>query len=297
MYSIKYSNYFNRKDGINMTWNKIIRTLKSSLLLRFFFSPYIYLKKIVQYRCYKNSKEAKKIKGLKNIYYNKRCFIIGNGPSLSVSDLEKIKHEITIGSNRIYEIFNNTNWRPTIYISEDPDSIKEVLSNLIKLGIYGIQTYVFPFSARKLSYIKKLENNSQIYFGFWNNNKYVINRYNDTTSHISEEISDHFSIGYTVTFSAIQLAIYMGIKEIYLIGVDFNYSRVADKNGKIKIIDGISTYFDGKERTGSYLNYYSCLNAFNKAKEYCLLNNIKIYNATRGGKLEVFERVCFDDIV
>lgn len=54
-----------------------------------------------------------------------------------------------------------------------------------------------------------------ILYVFWSNGKFIINRYNDRTSHISENISDHFSCGYTVTFSAIQLAIYMGIREIY----------------------------------------------------------------------------------
>lgn len=34
--------------------------------------------------------------------------------------------------------------------------------------------------------------------------------------------------------------------------------------------------------------------AFEKAKEYADGHGIKIYNATRGGKLEVFERVNFD---
>jgi len=36
--------------------------------------------------------------------------------------------------------------------------------------------------------------------------------------------------------------------------------------------------------------------AFEKAKEYADGHGIKIYNATRGGKLEVFERVNFDDL-
>ena len=32
------------------------------------------------------------------------------------------------------------------------------------------------------------------------------------------------------------------------------------------------------------------------AKEYAERHEIKIYNATRGGKLEVFERVDFDSL-
>lgn len=133
----------------------------------------------------------------------------------------------------------------------------------------------------------------KVIYGFWSNGRYIINRYNDKTSHISENVSDHFSVGYTVTFSAIQLAIYMGFKEIHLLGVDFNYSVVADRKGKMTRLYGVQTYFDGKER----LNYYSVMYAYCQAEEYCKTHGIKIYNTTRGGKLEVFERADFDETV
>ena len=38
------------------------------------------------------------------------------------------------------------------------------------------------------------------------------------------------------------------------------------------------------------------LAAYQKAKTYADTHNIKIYNATRGGKLEVFQRVEFDSL-
>ena len=38
------------------------------------------------------------------------------------------------------------------------------------------------------------------------------------------------------------------------------------------------------------------LKAYQKAKQYAETHGIKIYNATRGGKLEVFERVDFDSL-
>ncbi len=38
------------------------------------------------------------------------------------------------------------------------------------------------------------------------------------------------------------------------------------------------------------------LAAYTEAKRYADTHGIKIYNATRGGKLEVFERVDFDSL-
>jgi hypothetical protein len=39
------------------------------------------------------------------------------------------------------------------------------------------------------------------------------------------------------------------------------------------------------------------LNAYTVSKDYADTHGIKIYNATRGGKLEVFERVDFDEVM
>ena len=39
------------------------------------------------------------------------------------------------------------------------------------------------------------------------------------------------------------------------------------------------------------------VNAYGKLKEYAEQRGIKIYNATRGGYLEVFERVNLDDLL
>lgn len=233
--------------------------------------------------------EPEKLRELKNMHMGKRCFIIGNGPSLTIKDVEMLKDEITIASNRIYELFDKTEWRPTYYMAEDIDGIAEMVPHVNNTGVGAC---ILPIAAKK--YVSDIEN---VYFGFWTSDGFVVNRYNDKTSHISEDVSKYFSVGYTVTFSAIQFAIYAGIKEIYLLGVDFNYSVVADEHGRMKQLDGVKTYFDGKERTGSYLNYYSTLYAYQHAKEYCDAHGIRIYNATRGGKLEVFDRIDLDVVL
>lgn len=268
--------------------NNSIRILKGLLPIRIISFPYenFCLKKA--HIDYHASGEPQRIRELKNQYVGKWCFIIGNGATLRVEDIDLIKEEVTIASNRIYKIFQRTSWRPTIYMAEDPDGLSEMIPNL---SGYYIQKIIIPFSTKK--WTRDMKN---VLYGFWSNGKFIINRYNDMRSHISEDVHDHFSCGYTVTFSAIQLAIYMGIKEIYLLGVDFDYAWVSDRYGRKKRVKGVQTYFDGKERKGSYLNYYSTMYAYSQAKKYADEHNIKIYNATRGGKLEVFPRVDFDSL-
>jgi len=59
------------------------------------------------------------IKKLKNIHKNKRAFIIGNGPSLCISDLDRLKDEVTFACNKIYLAFDQTDWRPTYLFLAD----------------------------------------------------------------------------------------------------------------------------------------------------------------------------------
>ena len=80
----------------------------------------------------------------------------------------------------------------------------------------------------------------------------------------------------------------MGFKEIYLIGADCNYSDNKSKHHFIDYGHYDSTY----KSAGTRMIY-----AYKVAKKYADKNNIKIYNATRGGMLEVFPRVNLDELL
>ena len=52
----------------------------------------------------------------KDIHLDKRCFVIGNGPSLNKTNLDLIKDEYSIAMNRISMIYSKTEWRPSYYL-------------------------------------------------------------------------------------------------------------------------------------------------------------------------------------
>ena len=91
---------------------------------------------------------------------------------------------------------------------------------------------------------------------------------------------------FTVACSAMQLAVYMGFKEIYLIGCDCDYS------GERRHFDDFKVENEHPiiDEEGKMVMTYETV------KRYADEHGIKIYNATRGGKLEVFERVDFDSL-
>ena len=85
-------------------------------------------------RNFSKSKYAKKLKLFHNIYRGETCFIIGNGPSLKAEDLEMIyqKGIPTFAFNRIYLMFDKTQWRPTYYISQDEKTLRIAPKKSIK---------------------------------------------------------------------------------------------------------------------------------------------------------------------
>ena len=81
-----------------------------------------------QSKNYEKTKYGRALLKLKDQHRGERCFVIGNGPSLSPEDLQKL-HENGIAcfaTNRIYKMFDRTDWRPTYYVSEDVNVLRGV---------------------------------------------------------------------------------------------------------------------------------------------------------------------------
>lgn len=270
--------------------------LKHMKFLRILVSPYKNWKIQREYHRYIQSDNCRRIQQLKNTHTGERCFIIGNGPSLRVEDLDKLKHEFTFAANRIYEIFESTKWSPTAYLAYDEFFLREENQKACQVPC-EIRLLPFTFyNKRKKLQCWSGENTVLIWIG---PKKFEINPpliWADKSAYVPDDISFGFSNGGTVTFEAMQLAIYMGFKEIYLLGVDFNYSRVIDENGKIHSKEGVTDYFNHETYDSSLLYYIPVLNAYTSARKYCEQHDVIIRNATRGGKLEVFERVDFDGL-
>ena len=106
----------------------------------------------------------------------------------------------------------------------------------------------------------------------------------------------------TVVFSAIQVALYMGVKEIYLIGCDHDYlqdiKRVTNhhfypEEAGISDRENLSA-FDSEKWFGEY--YYRWMR-YRLMREYASRKGCTIFNATKGGMLDVFPRVDLQSVI
>ena len=128
----------------------------------------------------------------------------------------------------------------------------------------------------------------------------VMDLNNDRTPKFTNEANKWIGWGATVTYTAIQLAIYMGFEEIYLLGIDHNFRVTQNNKGEIIVDNNVKDYFCdeyNKDKEELYIpNVENTTLSYIIARKHCEEKGIKIYNATRGGNLEVFERVDFDKL-
>ena len=219
------------------------------------------------------------MRSLKNSHNGERCFIVATGPSLTLEDLELIKGEYCFSMNSIVNLFDKTNFRPNFFAIQD-----EYVYNKIedKISDYRdeLKTIYISNSVNNLCHV----NGNKVVF----NLDYLNHKYNKKK--ISAKISNNCAYkvydGYSITFSLLQIAIYMGFKKIYLLGNDCNYDC-----DKTHVID---YGFDdpNKEMLGMRM-----ILAYEKVKNDILEKNIEVFNCTRGGMLEVFPRCKLEDIL
>jgi hypothetical protein len=231
------------------------------------------------------------VKALKDTHLGERCFVIGNGPSLSADDLEKIKDEYCFAANRIFHMFDKTNWRPSSYLCVDSYVLHDLKDAIQELDV----TNVFVHLEGKKYRIKNPKDNI-VYIN--NFSPYLVNRYKLVNVRFSSDIAKWFHAGETVVYNAIELAVYMGFREIYLLGVDHCYSKRMDSKGRLYVDNTVKDYFGNLPSNDySIQNYETSTNAFKEAKRYCESHNISITNLTPGGKLDVFKRDTLDNVL
>jgi hypothetical protein len=233
----------------------------------------------------------------KDLYQGRRCFIIGNGPSLRLADVETLAAggEITFACNKIFKAFAHTNWRPDLYCIIDHYTLSYYFDAIInlKLPLMLLADRVKKFcqdDARALD--KENIHIFKIYHQYFRDR-----RWGCLMPGFSPDPAKYTFDGRSVTYAMLQWGAYMGFREMYLLGVDFDYKDPSGGNA------GRLDYFcpdyvePGEATSAATVDIMDVVRrAYQQAAAYAEKNGIKIYNATRGGKLEVFERVDFDEL-
>jgi hypothetical protein len=216
-------------------------------------------------------------------HLGKRCFIIGNGPSLNKMDLNHLRNEITFGLNRIYLLFDHMKFIPSYYVCVNELVLDQFGDEISKLHIPKFVNWnrYNRFSGIADLYFLQLSLSIKDYFG----------------TNLTEPVCG----GGTVTFIALQIAFYMGFNEVILIGVDHNFFEKGVPNTtQARTEDEDRNHF-----TNNYFpkgvkwqlpDLYRSELAYLLARKVFEEKGRRIIDSTVGGKLNVFEKVSYESL-
>jgi hypothetical protein len=146
------------------------------------------------------------MQAFRHLHRGRRCFILGNGPSLRQTDLSRLRGEITFGANRIYLMFETLGFPTTYYAAVNTLVIEQCAEEIRRLNMPKFVTW----RGRKW-----LRGDPQALF--------VDTDYTGRAEFAGDPTGRVFE-GSTVTFLALQLAYYMGCDPVILIGVDHSFT-------------------------------------------------------------------------
>ena len=225
------------------------------------------------------------LEACRNLHAGRRIFLVGNGPSLRIEDLNTLHEhgELCMAFNKAYRAYDRTPWRADYYGFSDAQAVNDCAADIP--GLPGT-----VFMADTFHFFDNPHFKNARYFHM------ITEKFYPNYPGFSGDPSRGMYNGNTVVYDiGLQLAAYMGAGEIYLLGVDHTLSGDLAKPGNHFISDYIRPE-ELEQYRGVSVTTDRSTRAFQKAELYSRAHGFRIFNATRGGKLEAFERVDFDSL-
>jgi hypothetical protein len=141
----------------------------------------------------------------RDCHLGKRLVLVCNGPSLNQTDFSPIRKEVSMGLNKIYLGFKKFRFYPRYYVAINRRVIEQSA-----VEIQGLNCIRFlrdlgthnPLADSALTYLLSSRPEQRFY----------------------EDLCKGFFEGYTVTFTALQIAFFMGFTAVAIVGMDHRYS-------------------------------------------------------------------------
>ncbi len=216
-----------------------------------------------------------------NRHRGERAFIIGNGPSLQQTDLSLLKDETTFGMNRFYLAFPDLGFTSSYYVSINSLVIEQCAGDIRDLEMPKFLSW------RSHPLIKPCDDMMFLHTTY-------------SGPKFSSDVRGRLWEGATVTYVTLQLAYFMGFDEVIIIGVDHNFTTQGKPNTTVISTGDDPDHFDAKyfgkgfrwqlpDLETSERAYRMAFSAYQQAGR-------AVFDATVGGKLEVFPKVDFNSL-
>jgi len=242
---------------------------------------------------------------LHNRHAGERCFIIATGPSIKDQDLRPLRNELCISLSNFFVHPDYGYIKPQYHCmaaycnscsEEGWDTWMQSLDMTIQQH-NPETTLLFPLNDVKRNFRTETFVQQQSYYADLSTSEQELALQGiDLTRPIVAPQS--------VPIMAIQIALYMGVKEIYLLGCDHDWI--------LSMYESRHFYQEEEHATSRYCNKNTewenvdieeqCRSYVALWQQYKLLRHLadqmgaKIYNATKGGLLDVFPRVSLAEV-
>lgn len=192
-----------------------------------------------------------RIDDFRGAHHGRNVFILASGPSLGDLDLEPLRRRIVIGLNRSSLLFPQTHYHCTM-----DDRLFNEYDKVLRRS-----RYLFTFEDRPFGIPIKLLGSE----GF------------------SFDLAKGIYSGYTVSYFALQVAVYMGFKNVFYLGLDLrNRAR--------------QTHFFGRDEvsaTHEQTEFPKMIRLFQQASDVLEDTDVNVYNCSPDSVLTCFDHMSY----
>lgn len=219
---------------------------------------------------------------MRDHYRGKRCFVIGNGPSLNQMDVSLLEDEFTFGMNRVYLAFEEWGFQTSFLVSVNNLVIEQSRQDLLDLDMVRY----FSWHARNLLLDgEDLPPKTYFLHTTYGAPKFALNA------------AGRLWEGATVTYVCLQLAYHLGFTDVILIGVDHSFKTTGKANQTV-VSKGADPNHFRKEYFGEGFQWQlpdleTSEKAYRMAREAYQEDGRIIRDATVGGELDIFPKVNY----
>lgn len=218
---------------------------------------------------------------LRDRHRGERCVLMANGPSLNRMDLSFLRGETVIGMNKIFLGFRKFGFYPKYYVAVNRKVLEQSAGRIKALNCVKF------ISDRADGLIRE------------DGLTYRINT-TRAPSRFCHDIHRGVHEGWTVTYAALQVAYYLGFREVFVIGMDhrFEYTGGANQSQRLDGPDpnhfsseyfGHGQHWDNPDLPHSEESYRIARAEFEK-------DGRRILDATVDGACNIFEKVDYREV-
>ncbi len=209
-----------------------------------------------------------------------RAVIVANGPSLNQTDFSLIRHEICFGLNKIYLGIRKFRFYPRYLVAVNQKVIEQSAEEFRKLNCVRFigERGAHVMSENAMTYLVPTLN---------------------PPARFSPDITHGLHEGWTVTYVALQIAYFMGFRQVVLVGLDHHFEYSGAPNQPRLMAGDDPNHFSPdyfKDQTWDNPDLANSEESYRIARQEYEKAGREIIDATKNGRCTIFKKAELESL-